>query len=110
MPSCSPAPRSRTGWRGWWLGPTFRFLHAHQILDEFGKVIGYRDLDRIGHTLPPLLIRRRKEEVLHQLPERLEKRFFINHRVREERCPDRRVWVVQPGCVRLYQGEESDDK
>lgn len=24
--------------------------------------------------------------------------------------PDRRLWVVQPGRVRLYQGEESDDK
>jgi predicted nuclease of predicted toxin-antitoxin system len=23
--------------------------------------------------------------------------------------PDRRLWVVQPGRVRLYQGEESDD-
>lgn len=59
------------------LGPTFRFLHDHQILDEFGKVVGYRNLDRIGGTLAPVLIRRRKEDVLHQLPERLEKRFFV---------------------------------
>jgi superfamily II DNA or RNA helicase len=59
------------------LGPTFRFLHDHQTLDEFGKVVGYRDLDRIGATLAPILIRRRKAEVLRQLPERLEKRFFV---------------------------------
>lgn len=59
------------------LGPTFRFLHDHQILDEFGKVVGYRNLDRIGKTLAPILVRRRKEQVLHQLPERLEKRFFV---------------------------------
>ena len=59
------------------LGPTFRFLHDHQILDEFGKVVGYRSLDGIGKTLAPILIRRRKAEVLHQLPERLEKRFFV---------------------------------
>ncbi|MBI4611698.1 MAG: DEAD/DEAH box helicase [Candidatus Rokubacteria bacterium] len=59
------------------LGPTFRFLHDHQILDEFGKVVGYRNLDSIGKTLAPVLIRRRKEDVLHQLPERLEKRFFV---------------------------------
>ncbi len=59
------------------LGPTFRFLHDHQILDEFGKVVGYRNLDGIGKTLAPVLIRRRKDEVLHQLPERLEKRFFL---------------------------------
>jgi len=59
------------------LGPAFRFLHDHQILDEFGKVVGYRNLDRIGKTLAPILIRRRKAEVLHQLPERLEKRLFV---------------------------------
>ena len=59
------------------LGPTFRFLHDHQTLDEFGKVVGYRSLDGIGATLAPILIRRRKAEVLRQLPERLEKRFFV---------------------------------
>lgn len=59
------------------LGPTFRFLHEHQILDEVGKVVGYRNLDRIGKTLAPVLVRRRKAEVLRQLPERLDKRFFV---------------------------------
>ena len=59
------------------LGPTFRFLFDHQILDEVGKVVGYRHLDRIGKTLAPILIRRRKEQVLTQLPERLEKQFFV---------------------------------
>jgi SNF2 family DNA or RNA helicase len=55
------------------LGPTF--LNDHQILDAVGKVVGYRNLDRIGRTLAPVLVRRRKEQVLPQLPERLEKRF-----------------------------------
>ncbi len=59
------------------LGPTFRFLHEHQTLDEFGKVVGYKDLGGIGKTLAPVLIRRRKEQVLRQLPGRLEKQFFV---------------------------------
>ena len=59
------------------LGPTFRFLHDHQILDEFGKVVGYKNLADIGKTLAPVLIRRRKEQVLRQLPGRLEKQFFV---------------------------------
>lgn len=59
------------------LGPTFRFLHDHQMLDEFGKVVGYRNLDDIGKSLAPVLIRRRKAQVLHQLPPRLEKQFFV---------------------------------
>jgi superfamily II DNA or RNA helicase len=59
------------------LGPTFRFLAEHQHTDECGKVIGYRNLDKIGQTLQPILIRRTKKEVLKQLPERLDKNYFV---------------------------------
>jgi superfamily II DNA or RNA helicase len=59
------------------LGPTWRFLHEHQVRDETGRVVGYRDLDRIGRTLEPVLIRRQKDQVLDQLPERLENNFFV---------------------------------
>jgi superfamily II DNA or RNA helicase len=59
------------------LGPTFRLLHEHQIRDEVGKVVGYRDLDRIGKTLEPILVRRHKEEVLDQLPERIDTNLFV---------------------------------
>jgi SNF2 family DNA or RNA helicase len=60
------------------LGPTFRFLADHQIHDpETGRVIGYQNLDSIGKTLAPILLRRRKREVLKQLPERLEKNLFV---------------------------------
>ncbi|HYC90934.1 MAG TPA: DEAD/DEAH box helicase [Thermoanaerobaculia bacterium] len=74
------------------LGPTFRLLDAHQMRDENGRVVGYRDLDRLSATLAPIVIRRRKREVLAQLPERLEKTFFVpmtreqlvHHRENEE--------------------------
>jgi superfamily II DNA or RNA helicase len=59
------------------LGPTFRLLHEHQMRDESGKVAGYRNLNRLGESLAPILIRRRKDEVLKQLPERLDKNFFV---------------------------------
>ena len=59
------------------LGPTFRFLADHQVHDEHGKVVGYRHLDRIGQTLAPILIRRNKTQVAEQLPERLDKNFFV---------------------------------
>ncbi len=59
------------------LGPTFRFLADHQVRDENGRVVGYRDLDRIGKTLAPVLIRRSKAQVLKQLPQRLDKNFFV---------------------------------
>ncbi|MBI3407345.1 MAG: DEAD/DEAH box helicase family protein [Planctomycetes bacterium] len=59
------------------LGPTFRLLDRHQTHDEHGKVIGYRRLDELGATLKPILIRRLKSNVLDQLPERIDKNFFV---------------------------------
>jgi superfamily II DNA or RNA helicase len=59
------------------LGPTYRLLHDHQIVDPVGKVVGYRDLDKIGKSLEPILLRRLKDQVLDQLPERLDKYFFV---------------------------------
>ena len=59
------------------LGPMFRFLREHQHVNDHGKVIGYRNLSKISETLTPILVRRTKEKVLKELPERLEKRFFV---------------------------------
>ncbi|MHB1125153.1 MAG: DEAD/DEAH box helicase [Ramlibacter sp.] len=59
------------------LGPTWRLLHEHQLRDDAGRVVGYRDLDRIGATLAPIMLRRRKDEVLTQLPERVDNTFFV---------------------------------
>src|SRR5205807_3013416 len=59
------------------LGPTYRLLHEHQLRDEHGKVVGYTGLDKIGKTLEPVLLRRQKKQVLDQLPERLDKNFFV---------------------------------
>jgi superfamily II DNA or RNA helicase len=59
------------------LGPAFRFLAEHQHVDECGKVIGYRNLSKISATLEPILVRRTKQEVLTELPERLEKKFLV---------------------------------
>ena len=59
------------------LGPTFKLMDSHQIRDENGRVIGYRNLDKLGETLAPILIRRRKDQVLKQLPERIESTVFV---------------------------------
>ncbi len=58
-------------------GPLFRFLSEHQSTDENGKLIGYKNLDRVNQSLQGLLLRRSKKEVLNQLPPRIEKTFFI---------------------------------
>jgi len=59
------------------LGPLYRFLHHHRITDNGGKVIGYTNLQSVRESLKDVMIRRRKEEVLHQLPERIDNNFFV---------------------------------
>jgi ERCC4-related helicase len=59
------------------LGPTWKLLHEHQMRDDAGRVTGYARLDKIGQTLAPVMIRRRKSEVLRQLPSRTDQNFFV---------------------------------
>ncbi len=59
------------------LGPTWKLLHEHQVKDEAGRVTGYTGLERIGQTLAPLMIRRRKSEVLLQLPSRTDQNLLV---------------------------------
>ena len=52
------------------LPPAFRFFHRHRVVDENGKVLGYKNLDQLRENLRPILLRRTRESVLQQLPPR----------------------------------------
>jgi len=52
------------------LGPAFRFFNRHRVVDEKGKVLGYKELDTLRETLQPILLRRTRKSVLQELPER----------------------------------------
>src|SRR5206468_8859457 len=59
------------------LGPAFQFLHDHRVIDDKGKLIGYRNLARIREKLEPILLRRTRQEVLSQLPARTDSTVFV---------------------------------
>ncbi len=59
------------------LGPTWKLMHEHQVKDEFGRVTGYTGLEKIGRTLAPILMRRRRSEVLTQLPSRTDQNLLV---------------------------------
>ncbi|CAN7256958.1 DEAD/DEAH box helicase [Bradyrhizobium sp. LjRoot220] len=59
------------------LGPTWKLLHEHQVKDEAGRVTGYKELQKIGQSLAPVMIRRRKSEVLRQLPSRTDQNLLV---------------------------------
>ena len=52
-------------------------LDEHPLRDDAGRVIGCRGLDQIQLTLASVMLRRRKAEVLMQLPERVDSRLFV---------------------------------
>ncbi|MGH7844008.1 MAG: DEAD/DEAH box helicase, partial [Candidatus Binatia bacterium] len=59
------------------LGPAFRFLSEHRQVNEQGKLIGYRNLDQVRDKLAPILLRRRRDQVLKDLPPRTDKIFRV---------------------------------
>lgn len=58
-------------------GPLFRFNRDFYQLDEKGRAIGYKNLDRLHERLQPVMLRRRKEEVEGQLPGRTINTYFV---------------------------------
>jgi len=59
------------------LGPFWKYMNEYRIVDEVGKIKGYKDLNKIGEKLADTMIRRRKKDVLLQLPERMDKILYV---------------------------------
>ncbi|MDR1611291.1 MAG: DEAD/DEAH box helicase [Planctomycetota bacterium] len=52
------------------LGPAFRFLNTHVQADAKGHVLGYRNMGELRERLEPILLRRTRDMVMRELPER----------------------------------------
>ena len=59
------------------LGPLFRFNRDYYELDERGRPIGYKNLDELMRRLRPVMLRRRKSDVEHELPGRTVKNYLV---------------------------------
>ncbi|MDR2473389.1 MAG: DEAD/DEAH box helicase [Tannerella sp.] len=59
------------------LGPYWCFLDYYQVKDESNKTVGYHHLDEIGQLLGGIVKRRRKRDVMLQLPDRMDKNLFV---------------------------------
>ena len=60
------------------LGPPWQFMAQHVIKDDFGGIIGYKDLAGVRRAIAPILLRRRKADVLTELPERIDNDFWLD--------------------------------
>ncbi len=52
------------------LGPAFRFFNRHRVVDEKGRLLGYKNLDDLRKKLKPILLRRTRQGVIKDLPPR----------------------------------------
>lgn len=59
------------------LGPLFLLLDRHQAKDESGKIVGFKNLTEISKKLADTMIRRRKAQVLKELPNRTDQHLFV---------------------------------
>jgi superfamily II DNA or RNA helicase len=59
------------------LGPLWQFLIKYHINDEQGKVLGYRNLAELRAKIAPVMLRRDRSLVRHQLPDRIETRMDV---------------------------------
>ncbi|HKP53474.1 MAG TPA: DEAD/DEAH box helicase [Chloroflexia bacterium] len=67
------------------LGPPWQFMAQHVIQDEWGGIIGYKDLEGVRRAIAPILLRRRKADVLADLPERIDNDFWLSLETEQER-------------------------
>jgi hypothetical protein len=59
------------------LGPLFRFNRQFYDLDDRGRPVGYRNLDKLHERIRPFMLRRRKADVETELPARTDRNFFV---------------------------------
>ena len=59
------------------LGPYWQFRADCIVTDDGGKVIGYKNLNKVGETARERLIRRTKKQVALQMPKRTDQNLFV---------------------------------
>jgi SNF2 family DNA or RNA helicase len=67
------------------LGPAWQFIAEHVVQDEWGAVVGYKDLEGVRHAIAPVFLRRRKADVLSELPPRVDNFYWVDLTVEQAR-------------------------
>jgi len=87
------------------LGPAFRFYNQYRIVDEKGKVLGYKNLDELRESLKPILLRRTRKMVMSELPPRTTEIRRIPPTDEQLLLHDQQMRVVQRIICKKYISE-----
>lgn len=58
-------------------GSLFRFNRRFYDFDDDGKIKGMKNLRELHELVKPVMLRRRKDEISEQLPERIDNNYFV---------------------------------
>jgi SNF2 family DNA or RNA helicase len=80
------------------LSPLWQFAADHFMLSRTkkGKIMGYHNLDRLHERLKTIALRRRKQEVLTELPSEVVNNYFIDLDVRQAKIHSGYVQSLVP--------------
>ncbi len=76
------------------LGPLFKFNREYYRLDDRGRPEGYKNLNKLGARVKSVMLRRRKEDVEKDLPDRTVNNYFLTMTEEQQlRYSDYERWV-----------------
>ncbi len=84
------------------LGPGFRFFNKHRIVDEKGKVLGYKNMAELRKTLAPIMLRRTRDQVLKQLPTRTTEILRVTPTEEQKAINDANMRIVGQIVRKMY--------
>jgi len=87
------------------LGPAHAFFHRHRVVNENGRVVGYRKLDELRKQLEPVLLRRTRAGVMSQLPERTDEIVRITPTAEQADLSEGQVRIASQIAAKRYLTE-----
>ncbi len=87
------------------LGPAFRFFHRHRVVNETGRVLGYRNLREVRERLQPVFLRRTRDEVMKDLPPRMTEIIRITPTAEQQDLHDAQARIISSIVNKSYISE-----
>ncbi len=86
------------------LAPLWKFAADHFMLSRTkkGRILGYRNLDLLKEKLKPIVIRRKKEEVLKDLPDELVNNYYLDLHEKQEKMHQGYLQLLLPLINKKY--------
>jgi SNF2 family DNA or RNA helicase len=83
----------------------FRFFQQHRVVNEKGRVLGYKNLGELRERLRPVLLRRTRSSVMQELPPRTTEVIRITPTAEQQDLHDAQLRIVATIARKAYISE-----